>query len=141
MHNYRAPPTIPPSYIRVCVVVWQCGEGQTDTQTAVANIHGMEIGLSPGNFVLDGDLAPLEKKSTPTTTQFLAHVYRGQMAGWMKTPLGMEVDIASGHIALDGVPAPAKGNPLFLVHVYCGHGRPSQLLLSSCIDGCWQMDS
>jgi len=22
--------------------------------------------------------------------------------------------------------------PLFLVHVYCGHGRPSQLVLSSC---------
>ena len=42
----------------------------------------------------------------------------------------------SGHIVLDGDPAPpAKGvqqPPLFLAHVYCGHGRPSQLLLSSC---------
>ena len=81
--------------------MWECDEGQTDTQTAVANIHGMEIGLSPGNFVLDGDLAPLEKKSTPTTTQFLAHVYCGQMAGWMKTPLGMVVDLGPGHIVLD----------------------------------------
>ena len=26
-------PTIPPSYIRVRVVVWACGEGQTDTDT------------------------------------------------------------------------------------------------------------
>jgi len=26
-------------------------------------------------------------------TQFLAHVYCGQTAGWMKTPLGMEVDL------------------------------------------------
>jgi len=25
------------SYIRVRAVVWECGEGQTDTQTAVAN--------------------------------------------------------------------------------------------------------
>ena len=37
----RAPPTVPPSYIRVRAVVWECGDGQTDThtQTAVANIH------------------------------------------------------------------------------------------------------
>jgi len=34
-------PTIPPSYIRVSAVVWECGKGQTDThtQTAVTNIH------------------------------------------------------------------------------------------------------
>jgi len=34
-----APPTIPPTYIRLCAVVWECGEGQTDTQTAVTTIH------------------------------------------------------------------------------------------------------
>ena len=27
------------------------------------------------------------------------------MAGWMKTPLGMEVDLGPGHIVLDRVPA------------------------------------
>jgi len=43
------------------------------------------------------------------STQFLAHVYCGQMAGWMKTPLGTEVDLGPGHVVLDGVPAPAKG--------------------------------
>ena len=36
-------PTIPPSYIQVLAVVWECGEGQTsrytDTQTAVTNIR------------------------------------------------------------------------------------------------------
>ena len=32
-------PTIPPTYIQVHVVLWKCGEGQTFTQTAVANIH------------------------------------------------------------------------------------------------------
>ena len=31
-------PTIPPSYIRVRAVVWERGEGQTDT-SAVTNIH------------------------------------------------------------------------------------------------------
>jgi len=40
---------------------------------------------------------------------FLAHVYCGQIAGWTKTPLGTEVDLGPGHIVLDGVPAPAKG--------------------------------
>ena len=42
VHNYRA--SIPfPSYIQVHAVVWECGEGQTDTQThtvhSVTNIH------------------------------------------------------------------------------------------------------
>ena len=69
-------------------------------------------------------------------TQFLAHVYCGQMAGWMETPLGTEVYLGSAHTVLVGVPAPAKGHssppPLFSAHVCCGHDRPSQLLLSSC---------
>jgi len=29
VHNYRASPTIPPSYIRICAVVWECGKGET----------------------------------------------------------------------------------------------------------------
>ena len=37
--NQGAPHTIPPSYICVTAVVWECGEGQTDTQTAMASIH------------------------------------------------------------------------------------------------------
>ena len=39
------------------------------------------------------------------------------------------------HIVLDGFPALRERGtaaPLFLAQVYCGHGRPSQLLLSSC---------
>jgi len=31
--------------------------------------------------------------------------YHGQTAGWMKTPLGTEVDLRGGHIVLDGFPA------------------------------------
>jgi len=57
----------------------------------------------------------------------------------MKMLLGTEVDLDPGHIVLDGNLAPpakaAQQPPLFLVHVYCGHGRPSQLLLSSCCIG------
>jgi len=64
----------------------------------------MEVGLGPGDFVFDGDLAPQKKGTAPT--QFLANVYCGQTAGWMKTPLGTEVDLGPGHIVLDENPAP-----------------------------------
>jgi len=53
----------------------------------------------------------------------------------MKALLGTEVDVGQGHIVLDGVPAPCERGtaaPLFSAHDYCAHGRPSQLLLSSC---------
>ena len=59
---------------------------------------GMEVGLSPGNFVLDGDPAP--------PSQFLAHVYCGQTAGWIKMPLGTEVGLSLGYIVLDMDAAP-----------------------------------
>jgi len=64
---------------------------------------GMEVGLSLGDFVLDGDPARLPQKGH--SPQFSANVRCGQTAGWMKTPLGMEVDIRPDHIVLDGVPA------------------------------------
>ena len=73
---------------------------------------GTEIGLSLRDIVFDVDAATPRKKGTFTPTQFLAHVYCGQMAGWLKTPLGTEVDLGPGHIALDGVPAPMKGAQL-----------------------------
>ena len=92
------------------------------------------LGLRDRDIVFDVDPATPRKRGTPTSTQFLAHVYSGQMAGWMKTPFGTEVELGPGHIVLDGVPGPPKGaqHPLFSAHVYCGHGLPSQLLLSSC---------
>ena len=31
--------------------------------------------------------------------------YCGPMAGWMKMPLGVEVDLGAGHIVLDRFPA------------------------------------
>jgi len=41
-------------------------------------------------------------------TEFSAHVYCGQAAGWMKTPLGTEVDLGPGHTVLDRDPAPPR---------------------------------
>ena len=68
---------------------------------------GMEVGLDSGDFMFDGDPAPPEKRHSPFP-QFLAHVYCGQTAEWMKTPLGTEVELGPGHIVLDGVPAPSE---------------------------------
>ena len=51
-------------------------------------------------------------------------------------PLGTEVNLGPVHTVLDGNSDPFRETgtafPLFSAHVYCGHGRPSQLLLSSC---------
>ena len=76
---------------------------------------GMELGLSPGDFVLDGDTAPPQKgaawhgarpqprglcvrwgPSFPSpkgaqSPQFLANVRCGQTTGWTKMALGMEI--------------------------------------------------
>jgi len=43
--------------------------------------------------------------------QFSLHVYCGQTAGWMKMPLGTEVDLGPGYIVLDGdlAPSPKRG--------------------------------
>jgi len=63
-----------------------------------------------------------------STAHFLAHVYCGQMAGWIKMPFGTEVRLGPGHIVLDGNPAtsppPIKINTQqphhFSAHDYCG---------------------
>ena len=94
-----------------------------------------------------------------TAPQFSAHSCCGQMAGWIKMPLGMEaeppnfwpfllwptagcinkplgteVGLVPGDIMLDGnpPPLPREGNssPPFSANVYCGDGRPYQQLLS-----------
>jgi len=66
---------------------------------------GMEVGLGPGDFVFDGTQL-LQKKRRTTPTQFLAHVYCGRAAGWIKMPPGTEVNLGPGHGVLDGIAAP-----------------------------------
>jgi len=84
---------------------------------------GVEVGLSPGDFVFDGDPALLPKKGAQPPPQFSAHVYCGQRAGWIKMALDTEVSLGPGHIVLDGAPAPLhqKGGtapPQFSAHFY-----------------------
>jgi len=65
---------------------------------------GMQVGFSPGDFVLDEDsVLPPQKGSEP---QFSADVYCGQTAAWIKMPLGTEVGGGLRNIVFDGDPAP-----------------------------------
>jgi len=84
----------------------------------------MEVGLSPGNFLLDGDPAPSSPKGGRAPTKFSALVYCGQMVGWIKMVLGMEVGLSPCNFTLDGDPAPspkgAEPPPQFSAHFYCG---------------------
>ena len=86
-------------------------------------VFGVEVGLSPGDFLLDGDTAPPPKKGTEPPPQFSTHFYCGQTAGCMKMPLDMEVGLSPEDFVLDGDPAPSPKtgrSPQFSAHVYCG---------------------
>ena len=63
---------------------------------------GIELGLGPGDFVLDGDPAPPPQRGT--APQFSAHICCGQMAAWIKISLGMELRLGPGDFVSDGDP-------------------------------------
>jgi len=71
---------------------------------------GMEIGLGPGDFVLDGNPAPpLPKVAEPHPIFGPCPLW--PTAGWIKMALGMEVGLGPGHIVLGEDPArlPKRG--------------------------------
>ena len=77
---------------------------------------GMEVGLGPGDFVLDGDPALAPK--------FSAHVYCAETARWIEMAFGMEVCLSLGDFVRCGsIPLPKKETkpPVqFSAHFYCG---------------------
>jgi len=66
-----------------------------------------------------GDRAPPQNGTAP---YFLAHVYCGQTAGWIKMPLATKVGLGLGNVVLNVDPAPPpKGHsPPIFGHVCCG---------------------
>ena len=66
---------------------------------------GMEVGLGPGEFVLDGDPA-LPPQNGGAAPKFSAHVYCDQTARWIKMALGMEVGLSAVDYGVNGDPAP-----------------------------------
>jgi len=77
---------------------------------------GMEIGLGPGDFVLDGNRTPLPQKGcgAPPPKKNSAHVYCDKTAGWIKLVLGTEIGLNPGDFVLNGDPA----RPQIFAHVY-----------------------
>jgi len=53
---------------------------------------GTEVGLIPGDFVVHGEQLPFAKVGG--TTQFSAHIYRGQTAVCIRIPLGTQVGLS-----------------------------------------------
>ena len=75
----------------------------------------MELGLCPGEFVLDGDPATLRIKEAEPPKLRSMDVYCGQTARWIKIVLGMEVGLSPGDFVLDGDPAPLNVRPMFII--------------------------
>ena len=70
-----------------------------------------------------GPKSPSPKGVQPLP-RFSAHVYCGQMAGWIKMSLSTEVGLGPVDIVLNGDSAPYEKRvgtePPILAHVYCG---------------------
>ena len=95
----------------------------------------MEVGLGLRDIVFDVDPATPRKKGTPTHPVFGPCLLWPN--GWMDEDTGWygSRPRLRPHCIRRGPSSRERGTappPLFLAHVYCGHGRPSQLLLSSC---------
>jgi len=97
----------------------RCGQTAGWTQMPI----GTEIGLGPGDFVLDGNPAPPPQKGGGAP-KFSTNVC-GQTAGWIKMVLGTDVGLRPGDFVLDGDSAPSQKrgrspSPQFSALVYCG---------------------
>ena len=63
---------------------------------------GVQVGLGLATLCYMETQLPSPKGHS---RQFSAHICCGQMAAWMKMPLGMELGLGPGHIVLDWDPA------------------------------------
>jgi len=91
-----------------------------------------EVGLSPSEIVLDGTQLPL-KCARPAVfgpCTLWPNGWMDEDATWYRSRTQPRP-----HCVRRGPSSPTRKSttvPLFSAHVYWGHGRPSQLLLSSC---------
>ena len=87
---------------------------------------GMEVGLDPGDIVLDGDPAsPFQKKGTEPPFQFSAHICCDQMVdGPRRNLVRRQACQPKRHCVRWGpssfVPKKGRAPSQFFAHVYCG---------------------
>jgi len=80
---------------------------------------GMEVGLSPGDFVLD---VPKKWAEPPPPNFWPMFIVAKRLDGSIKMALSSEIGFSPGNIVLDGDPAPSpkRGqSPQFSAHVCC----------------------
>jgi len=65
----------------------------------------MEVGLSPGDFVLDGDPAHYPKRGEAPPNFRYTSVVAKRLHGWIKMPLGTQIDLGLRNIVFDVDPA------------------------------------
>jgi len=93
-----------------------CGQ----TAEWIKMVLDMEVGLSPGDIVSDGDPALLPKRERrEPPPQFSADFYCVQTAGCIKMPLGMVVGLSTRDFVLDGDPTLLL--PSVLCHCWLGY--------------------
>ena len=85
----------------------------------------------PSHIVLDGDPASSAEESG-TTPPISAHVCCGQTAGWIKIPVGRDVELGPGDIVSDRDPLKRGTSPPLFGPCLWPNGRPFQLLLRAC---------
>jgi len=68
---------------------------------------GMDVGLSRGDFVLDGDPVPSPQRGWSALPNFRLISIVAKRAGCIKMPLGMDVGLSPGEFVLDGDPVPS----------------------------------
>jgi len=72
---------------------------------------GMEVGLGPGDFALDGDPAPPLPQKGGAALSPVSGPCPLWPNGWMdQVALGTKVDLGACHIVLDGDPAPSPSS-------------------------------
>jgi len=109
----------------IFIILLQCFKSHTQPSTSQSTTETLTAVCTAANSRwLDEDPAPSPKRGR-SPKKFLAHVYYGQMAEWIKMALGMEVGLSPGDFVLDGDPAPlskkgAEPPPQFSANLYCG---------------------
>ena len=94
---------------------------------------GMEVDLSPGDFVFDGDPATPRKRAHPSPPNFWSMSIVPN--GWIDEDATWYGSRPRPRPRGPSYSRKKHNSPLFSAHAHCGHGRPSQLLLSSCSSG------
>ena len=100
-------------------LVFYCGQ----TAGCIKIPVGMDVCLSPGDFVLDGDPVPPQKGGGAPPPQIFGPCLLWPNGGMDQDGTWHGVGLGPVHIVLDGDTAllPQKGtDPQFSTHLYCG---------------------